>query len=119
MPDKKRPAEPPWQVILEEIRSQNRATIEAVEASRLSLEQRIERLEQETRSRDSLLEAATRDLRATVEQNGKDIRDLKAAVQENTTDIRDVKVTVRDLAGKVEALTRLEERVAAVERRLA
>ena len=80
------------------MRSQNRITIEAVEAARLALEQRIERLEQDTRSRDALLELA--------------IRDLKVSVQQNSVDIR-------DFAGRVDALARLEERVAAIERRLA
>jgi chromosome segregation ATPase len=84
-------------VVLEDMRSQNRLTIEAVEALRSALEQRIERLDQGSRSRDALLELA--------------IRDLKVSVQENTLDIR-------DLAGKVEALSRLEHQVAAIERRL-
>jgi cell division protein FtsB len=80
------------------MRSQNRATIEAVESTRRALEQRIEHLEQDTRSRDALLEVA--------------IRELKVSVQQNSLDIR-------DLAGKVEALARLDERVATIERRLA
>lgn len=126
MPTKKKP-EPPWQVILEEIRSQNRATIEAVEVNRETLERRMGDLEgsltgrmddleraltarmealekalagvdQESRSRDASLEVA--------------IRELKVSVQQNSVD-------VRELATKVEALTRLEERVAALERRSA
>jgi cell division protein FtsB len=84
-------------LLLEDMRSQNRATIEAVEAVRLALEQRIERLEQDTRSRDALLELAIRELRISVDQNSLDIRDL---------------------SGKVEVLARLEERVATIERRL-
>jgi len=84
-------------LLLEDMRSQNRSTIEAVEATRLALEQRIDRLDQDTCSRDALLELAIRDLKVTVQQNSMDIRDL---------------------GGKVEALTRLEARVAAIERRL-
>ena len=84
-------------LLLEVMRSQNRTTIEAVETARLALEHRIERLDQETRARDTLFELA--------------IRDLKVNVQQNSVDIR-------DLAGKVEALSRLEERVSALERRL-
>jgi chromosome segregation ATPase len=84
-------------LLLEDMRSQNRVTIEAVEATRRALEDRIDRLEQDTRSRDGLLEVAIRDLKATVQQNGMDIRDL---------------------GGKVEALTRLEARVTAIERRI-
>jgi hypothetical protein len=83
-------------LVLEDMGSQNRLTIEAVEALRSALEQRIDRLDQESRSRDALLELA--------------IRDLKVSVQANTLDIR-------DLAGRVEALSRLEHRVAAIERR--
>lgn len=108
MPSKKRTPEPSLQmivdemrshsVILEDMRSQNRMTIEAVEASRLVLEQRIERLDQETRARDASLELA--------------VRNLHVSVQQNTVDIR-------DLSGKVEALARLEERVSALERRTA
>jgi len=100
-----KPSEPPWQVILEEIRSQNRATIEAVEASRLALEQRIDRIEQDSRSRDTALEMAIRELRLNVQQNGAEIRQLQG--------------DVRDLTSRVEALARIEERVAALEKRLA
>jgi hypothetical protein len=53
-------------------------------------------MEQESRTRDASLEVA--------------IRELKVSVQQNSVDIR-------DLAGKVDALSRLEERVAALERR--
>jgi len=69
MASKKKACEPPWQVIIEEIRSQSRATIEAVEASRRALEQRIDRLDQESRARDTTLEMAIRELRLSVQQN--------------------------------------------------
>jgi hypothetical protein len=127
MPTKKKEPEPPWQVILEEIRSQNRTTIEAVEVNRETLERQmgdlkgslatrmddlekaltirmnalekaLARVDQESRSRDASLEVA--------------VRDLKVSVQQNSVDIR-------ELAAKVETLTRLEERVAALERRSA
>lgn len=116
-------------LLLENMRAQNRATIEAVEASRQALEQKIDtltrdtneriaildtaikHLAQESRSHDASLDVAIRELKVTVQQNSVDIRDLKAGVQQNSIDLR-------DLAGKVEALTRLEERVAALERRL-
>jgi hypothetical protein len=38
----RKPSDPPWQVIREEIRSQNRATIEAVQAMGARLERKIE-----------------------------------------------------------------------------
>jgi len=84
-------------LLLEDMRSQNRATIEALEATRVALEERIERLDQDSRGRDALLEVA--------------VRDLKVSVQQNSIDLR-------DLAGRVKALARLEDRVAAIERRL-
>jgi DNA repair ATPase RecN len=138
MASKKRSSGPAWQVILEEMRSQNRATIEAVAAFRVSLEERIERLDQESRDRDGSLALAIADLRrevrqnttdiaevgTDVKQNGADIAELKRIGQQYGVDIRDLKVTVqqnnvelRGLANKVDALNRLEERVAALERR--
>lgn len=93
MPSKKQPPKPvgpPRQIILEEIRSQNRATIEAVEASRAALEQRIERLEHDSRSRDATLEMAFRELRLTVQQLQGDVKGLQG--------------DVRGLTAKVEAL---------------
>ncbi len=100
MPAKKQPSksEPPWQVILEEIRSQNRPTIEAVEASRTALEQRIERLEGETGTRFHVVDMALRELRIEIRQLQGDVRGLEA---------------------KVDALAHLEERVSALEKRLA
>jgi hypothetical protein len=89
-------------VILEDMRSQNRATIEAVEASRLALEQRIDRLDQETRARDATLEFAIRSLTVNVQQNTVDIQQNTVNIQQNTLDIR-------DLSAKVETLARLEE----------
>jgi hypothetical protein len=148
MPTKKKEPEPPWQVILEEIRSQNRATIEAVEVSRESLEQQIGELRHETGVRFETLEravgglqegiagnrekieqveqtlAARMDLlekalgRMDQESRSRDaslevaVRELKVSVQQNSLDLR-------DLGAKMEALSRLEERVAALERRSA
>ena len=58
MPTKKKEPEPPWQVILEEIRSQNRATIEAVETNRESLEERMDQIQRATEARFDILEKA-------------------------------------------------------------
>ena len=181
MASKKGRAEPRWVVILEDIRSQNRATLEAVGASHTALAERIDRFEERTEARFDVVEAAiqsnTRGIAAldhrmgslegrvgslegsvgslegsvgsigqrmgslearferSDEQNrirfdaleaalqridqesrSRDaslelaVRDLKVSVQQNSVDIR-------DLAGKVEALSRLEERVSALERR--
>jgi len=146
MPSKKGRPEPRWLVILEDIRSQNRSTLEAVEASRVAMDERIDRFEQKTDSRLTVVEAAIQStnmglarLEGRFEQSDQEnrvrfaaleaalqrmeqesrtrdaslevaIRELKVSVQQNSVDIR-------DLAGKVEALSRLEERVAALERR--
>jgi hypothetical protein len=96
MASKKGGSGPRWVVILEGIQSQNRATIEAVEASRVALERRLERIDAESRSRDASLELAIRDLKVNVQQIGMDIRDV---------------------ASKVVALSRLEDRVSVLERR--
>lgn len=152
MGTRKSPSAPQWQVILEDIRSQNRSTLEAVEAFRQSIEERIDRIDREIRDRDGLHALAIADLRQEVrlhtsdltelkrlslryggdiaelkelgfchssditelkqmgERHGHDIRELKVTVQENT-------VEVRSLSQRIDALNRLEERVAALEKR--
>jgi uncharacterized protein YlxW (UPF0749 family) len=76
-------------VILEDIRSQNRATMEALQASRAALEEKLDQVDRGSKARDAVLEAAVR-------QNSKDIRVL-------TT--------------RVDALGPLDQRVSALERR--
>jgi chromosome segregation ATPase len=142
MPSKKQPPRPgpPWQIILEEIRSQNRATIEAVEVTRevlegrmVGLQERIDRLELDTRVRDAALETMIRELKVSVQQNSADIRQLQGDVsglQGNVTvlqgdvrvlqgDVRVLQGDVRGLAAKVEVLAHLDERITAIEKRLA
>ena len=51
-----------WEMVFEEMRSQNRANLEHVEMMRISLEQKIDRLDQDTRARDANLEMAFREL---------------------------------------------------------
>ena len=152
MGTRKAPSAPQWQVILEDIRSQNRTTMEAVEAFRQSIEERIDRLDLDSRERDGLLALAITDLRREVRQQGSDLTELKriglkhggdigelkelglrhssdiAELKElgkgQSHDIRELKVTVqentvelRNLSQRVDALNRLEERVAALEKR--
>lgn len=138
MGTRKAPSAPQWQVILEDIRSQNRSTMEAVEAFRQSIEERIDRLDRDTRDRDGLLALAITDLRQEVQhhtteltelkrlslRHGSDIAELKELGQRHSHDIRELKVMVqentvevRGLSQRVEALNRLEERVAALEKR--
>jgi len=83
-------------VILEDIRSQNRATMEALQATRAALEEKIDQVDRNSQARDAVLEAAVR-------QNSKDIRT-------NSDDIR-------VLATRVDALGPLDQRVSALERR--
>jgi hypothetical protein len=78
-------------VILEEIRSQNRATIEAVEASRTEIKHELQQAREQTNARFEVLEAAVR-------QNSVDLRHLTA---------------------RMDSFKRIEERVAALERRRA
>jgi methyl-accepting chemotaxis protein len=118
-------------VILEDIRSQNRATIEAVEATRAALEERIHRVDRGSQARDSVLEAAIRDLRKTVEQNSADIRqnsadirqnsvDIRqntADIRQNSTDIQQSSADIRSLNARVEALGPLDQRISALEQR--
>ncbi|MCM2258606.1 MAG: hypothetical protein NDJ94_23490 [Vicinamibacteria bacterium] len=110
-------------MILEEMRSQNRLTIEAVEATRVVLEGRLDRIERESRDRDGLLGLAIGELRTTMERNDRESRDrdngLELALRETRVDLRVVQAQGLELSAKVDALTRIESRVAALERRLA
>jgi hypothetical protein len=105
-------------VVLEEMRAQNHATIEAVETFRVTVEQRFDRLERETDGRFTVLEVAVRqnsaDLRGVreeVRKNGEDIRTNSADIRKNSDDIR-------ALGARVEALGSLDGRVSAIERRV-
>jgi predicted RNase H-like nuclease (RuvC/YqgF family) len=113
---------PAWQVILEEIKSQNRSTIEAVESSRTALEQRIDRLDQESRARDAVLEGAIRHLGADLRRIDANVEKLDGKVTELDGKVErlDGKVTeldrkVEKVDAKVEGLVVLEERVTALE----
>lgn len=125
-PEKRMPSpEPPWQVILEDIRSQNRATMEAVVAFHGGLDRKIEEHRAETRAHLQVLEAALRlvsaDLRGLtdrVETNSSDIRGLTDKVETNSADIRGLQGDVRNLTDRLDpALSDIEGRVSALERR--
>ena len=125
-------------VILEEMRAQNRATIEAVETIRVTVEQRIDRFERDTQGRFTVLETAVRQNSADIRQNSadilknsEDIRQNSADIRQNTADIRqntaDIRQNSRDivtnsedirtLTARVEALGSLDRRVSDLERR--
>jgi len=91
-------------VLLEEIRAQNRATIEAVEASRVALEGKINSLARDTGGRLTVLEAAVR-------QNSRDIKTNSEDIRKNSEDIR-------VLIERVDSLGPLDQRVSTLERRV-
>src|SRR5438552_7591776 len=97
-------------VILEDIRSQNRATMEALQATRAALEEKIDQVDRNSQARDAVLEAAVR-------QNSKDIRTNSDDIRKNTEDIRKNSDDIRVLATRVDALGPLDQRVSALERR--
>src|SRR5690349_14391661 len=75
-------------VLLEEMRAQNRATIEAVEATRVALEGKIETLGRETGDRLTILETAVRQNSADILKNSEDIRKNSEDIRTNSEDIR-------------------------------
>ena len=91
-------------VLIEEMRAQNRATIEAVEASRVVLESKIDSLARETGGRLTVLEVAVR-------QNSRDIK-------KNSEDIRTNGEDIRVLIERVDSLGPLDQRVSTLERRV-
>ena len=84
-------------VLIEEMRAQNRATIEAVEASRVVLESKIDSLARET---------------------GGHLTVLQAAVRQNSRDIKKNSEDIRVLIERVDALGPLDQRVSTLERRV-
>jgi hypothetical protein len=98
-------------VLLEEMRTQNRATIEAVEASRVALEGKIDSLARETGSRLTVLGTAVR-------QNSRDIKKNSEDIRTNSDDIRKNSEDILVLIGRVDALGPLDQRVSTLERRV-
>lgn len=110
------PSEPPWQVILEDIRSQNRATIEAVEASRVEMNARFDHEHEEADARFTVVEAALRVVASDVRDLKTDVQVLKADVAVLKTDVAVLKTNLRRVEDKVDGLSPLEARVTALER---
>ena len=110
------PPEPPWQIILEDIRSQNRATIEAVEASRVEMNARIGHNHEETNARLTVVEAAIRGVAGDVRDLKADVQTLKADVTVLKTDVAGLKTDLRRVEHKVDGLGPLGARVTALER---
>jgi len=78
---KKNHTAPPWQVILEEIRSGSRATIEAVEASHDSLERQIHELRRDHGARLDKLDAAVASNRRAILANRKALDANREAIE--------------------------------------
>jgi hypothetical protein len=104
MPGKKPPEA--WEVILEEIRSQNRGTIEAVESKSSELKRGIAELREDTGVRLQTLESAVRQnstdiqaLQGDVRNLQKDVRNLADKVEPNSADIRCLDEKVDNLSG--------------------
>jgi methyl-accepting chemotaxis protein len=108
---------------LEEMRSQNRATIEAVEATRVALEAKIETVGRATGDRLTVLETAVRQNSADILKNSEDIRKNSEDISRNSEDIRrnseDIRKNgedIRVLTERVDALGPLDHRVSKLER---
>jgi len=103
------PPGPPWQVILEDIRSQNRATLEAVE----SFEGRYARDRAEDRAHtDGRFDV----IEGLLSEHSRDFREIKADLAVIKTDLAEIRTNVRRVDGNVDHLSVLEPRVAALER---
>ena len=118
---RRKPIEPPWQIIVEEIRSQNRATIEAVEAARTALEDKISHVDEASRARDGVLELAIRDLAGGQNTLRSDVVVLRSDVNGLRNDVSALRGDVSALRGDFDRLSSavgpLEPRIAALERR--
>jgi hypothetical protein len=123
MGSRRSPSAPQWQVILEEIRSENRATLEAVMTFRTTLDAGLDRVEQQGQARDDLAFSAIRAIQRKLDEHSMDLTDLKQLVTQHGTDIAQIRVDLREntieirgLSQKVDALNRIEDRVAALEK---
>jgi len=105
-------------VLLEEMRAQNRATIEAVEATRVALENRIDALARETGDRLTVLETAVRQNSTDIRQNTAGIQKNSEDIQKNSEDIRKNSEDIGVLTERVETLGPIDQRVGRLERRV-
>lgn len=99
------------EVLLEEIRAQNRATIEAVQATRQQLQGAVDDLRREHSMRLEVLEGVVR-------QNSVDIRQQGERLDRNTEAIGVLQEAVTELQGEVKGHSRELARLSAVVDRL-
>jgi hypothetical protein len=130
MGSRRSPSAPQWQVILEEIRSQNRATLETVLAFRTEFGARLDRhdhvLEELRLDHGRALAEHSKtiadhsktiaDHSKTIAEHSKTIAGHGGAISEIRIGLRENTLELRSLSQKVDALNRIEDRVAALEK---
>lgn len=137
---------PAWLVILEDIRSQNRATMEALDTFRTSIEERFDRLERETVARFEVLELAVQNISrrvGAVERAvealgvrlegvervaagigtrltavGRTLQEVQHTVLEMDTRLRSVERAVHEMGGEIGELTTRVDRLVPLESRI-
>ena len=109
-------------IILEDIRSQNRATIEAVEATRAALEEKIEQVDRDSQARDAVLAAAVRQNSKDIRKNSEDILKNSEDIRTNSEDIRknseDIRVNSEDIRTNSEDIRRNSDDIRALATRV-
>ena len=104
-------------ILLEEMREQNHATIEAVFSSEQRTNRRLEEIELKLTRRLDVLEVAVR-------MNSDEIRKNSEDIKKNSEDIERMSREIREMRGMLErkadhaALVALEQRVSALEKRV-
>jgi predicted RNase H-like nuclease (RuvC/YqgF family) len=106
MPKKRGSSAPAWQAILEDMRSLNRLTIEAVQVSQRSLEETIHQVDRGSRERDAVLAAGIRELQSRVGTIETGMGTLTADVGTLKADVGTLKADVGDLKLRTSALER-------------
>ena len=126
MPAKKRPSGPDvpddstaWRIILEDIKTQNRTTLEAVQTSHNRLTDQFHDLRERYDARFDLVMTALRDIRIRVEGVETRVERVETRVERVETKAERIETNVARVEAKVDKLVPLEERVTALERRRA
>lgn len=104
-------------ILLEDIRDQNRATLEAVHALDVKLTRQMEQLRSDLTARIEALEAAVRILAERVQKNTEDTQKNSDAIDRMRREMAEVRLALQ-AKGNAEALEALERRVRALEQRL-
>jgi len=118
-------------ILLEEMREQNHATIEAVFSSEQRTNRRLEEIELKLTRRLDVLEVAVRmnsdEIRKNsedIKKNSEDIKKNSEDIKKNSEDIERMSREIREMRGMLErkadhaALVALEQRVSALEKRV-